>query len=323
MAHDRTNEFFAIVKSIQSKPQYLPKMQEATELRARRGQGVKSSDTALASYADFMNRSRATARDLVKAYSRLQELSQLSRKTTLYDWEETSRQLNQLILVVKQDIRNLTAQVEELKKLQSVNPSFSSSYRSKSHNMESHASTVILNLQQSLASMSSDFKATLEIRSQNQQKQAARRQQFSSPESASLFANGSSNSSAIIDFNGHDSYGLNSHLSSQQQQQQQQLLVYEDNSLQYLEERANAMQSVESTIVELGTIFNQLATMVQQQEEMIGRIDANVADAALNVESAHEQLLQYFRSISSNRWLMIKVFGVLFVFFLLFAVFAI
>ena len=322
MAHDRTNEFFQIIKSIQSKPQYLPKVHEATELRARRGQGVKSSDKALASYAEFMNRSRSTARDLARAYSRLQELIQLSKRTTLYDWEETSHQLSQLILVVKQDIRNLTAQVEELKKLQSVNPSFGSNYRSKSHNMESHASTVILNLQQSLASMSSDFKATLEIRSQNQQKQAARRQQFSSTESASFFANGSSNSSAIIDLNGHDSYSINSH-PAPTQIQHNQLLVYEDNTPQYLEERANAMQSVESTIVELGTIFNQLATMVQQQEEMIGRIDANVSDAALNVESAHEQLIQYFRSISSNRWLMLKVFGVLFVFFLLFAVFAI
>lgn len=318
MAHDRTNEFFHIIKSIQSKPKHLSKMHEATELRARRGQGVKSTDT-LASYSEFMNRSRATARDLVRAYSRLQELSQLSRRTTLYDWEETSRQLNQLILVIKQDIRELTAQIAELKKLQSVNPSFSSSYRSRTHNMESHASTVILSLQQSLASMSNDFKTTLEIRSQNEQRQAARRQQFSSPESASLLANGSK-SSAIIDFNGHDSYPSTS---SASQHQQQQLLVYQDNNLQYLEERANAMQSVEATIVELGTIFNELATMVQQQEEMIGRIDANVTDAAINVESAHEQLLQYFRSISNNRWLIFKVFGVLFVFFLLFAVFAI
>lgn len=51
------------------------------------------------------------------------------------------------------------------------------------------------------------------------------------------------------------------------------------------------------------------------------RIDSNVDDAQLNVEAAHDELLRYFRSVSSNRWLMLKVFGVVLVFILIFAVF--
>lgn len=51
------------------------------------------------------------------------------------------------------------------------------------------------------------------------------------------------------------------------------------------------------------------------------RIDSNVDDAQLNVEAAHDELLRYFRSISSNRWLMVKVFGVVIVFILIFAIF--
>jgi len=82
------------------------------------------------------------------------------------------------------------------------------------------------------------------------------------------------------------------------------------------------MQSIESTIVELGNIFNQLATMVQQQEEMITRIDSNVVDTVMNVEAAHESLLRYFASVSNNRWLIIKVFGILFFFFIVFVLFA-
>lgn len=82
------------------------------------------------------------------------------------------------------------------------------------------------------------------------------------------------------------------------------------------------MQSIESTIVELGTIFNQLATMVHQQEEMITRIDSNVTDTMMNIESAHQSLLQYLASVTNNRWLILKVFGVLFVFFLVFVLFA-
>lgn len=51
------------------------------------------------------------------------------------------------------------------------------------------------------------------------------------------------------------------------------------------------------------------------------RIDANVEDTQLNVEAAHTEILKYFQSVSSNRWLMIKIFLVLVVFFIVFVVF--
>ena len=39
----------------------------------------------------------------------------------------------------------------------------------------------------------------------------------------------------------------------------------------YIQERADAMENIHSTIVELGTIFRQLAEMVQEQEEQVAR----------------------------------------------------
>lgn len=51
------------------------------------------------------------------------------------------------------------------------------------------------------------------------------------------------------------------------------------------------------------------------------RIDANVDDAEMNVEAAHHEILKYFKSVSSNRMLMIKVFGIMIVFFVIFVVF--
>ena len=39
----------------------------------------------------------------------------------------------------------------------------------------------------------------------------------------------------------------------------------------YLEGRAETMQNIESTVVELGGIFQQLAHMVKEQEEMVER----------------------------------------------------
>ena len=102
--------------------------------------------------------------------------------------------------------------------------------------------------------------------------------------------------------------------------QSQQMVLY-DESDNYVQQRAETMQSIESTIVELGGIFQQLAHMVKEQEEMVERIDTNVQDAELNIEAAHSEILKYFQTVSKNRWLMIKIFGVLIFFFIFFIIF--
>jgi len=59
--------------------------------------------------------------------------------------------------------------------------------------------------------------------------------------------------------------------------------------------------------------------MVAEQRETVQRIDADTIDIASNVGGAQRELLKYYTSISSNRWLMLKVFGVLIVFVRLFS----
>ena len=46
------------------------------------------------------------------------------------------------------------------------------------------------------------------------------------------------------------------------------VLLFKDN---YLQSRAATMQNIESTVVELGGIFQQLAHMVKEQDEMVER----------------------------------------------------
>lgn len=103
------------------------------------------------------------------------------------------------------------------------------------------------------------------------------------------------------------------------EQRQQQMMLY-DESDNYVQQRAETMQNIESTIVELGGIFQQLAHMVKEQDEMVERIDSNVQDAELNIEAAHGEILKYFQTVSKNRWLMIKIFGVLIFFFIFFVI---
>ena len=58
---------------------------------------------------------------------------------------------------------------------------------------------------------------------------------------------------------------------------------------------------------QFGGIFQQLATMVSEQGELAIRIDENVDDTLANVDNAQTQLLKYLNSVSSNRWLIMKI----------------
>jgi len=57
--------------------------------------------------------------------------------------------------------------------------------------------------------------------------------------------------------------------------QQMQLQMMEEGQNVYVQQRGQAIEAIEATINELGSIFGQLATMVSEQSDMIERIDAN------------------------------------------------
>merc|ERR1719188_1442015 len=89
----------------------------------------------------------------------------------------------------------------------------------------------------------------------------------------------------------------------------------------YHASRAEAVQNVQKTIGELAQMFQKMAVLVTAQEEMIQRIDSDVDNTLSNVDAAQENLLKYFKYISSNRALIIKVFLILIFFVIFFVVF--
>lgn len=179
--------------------------------------------------------------------------------------------------------------------------------------------------------MSKDFKGVLEVRTENLKQQKERREQFSQGSAVDSLPptaiQGSvlqrSNAARGIGQGGSDAVAidmdqLDNRTLMNSDMSQMQIVEQQDD---YINARATAMENIESTIVELGSIFQELAHMVKEQEEQIQRIDANVEATELNVEAAHGELLKYFQSVTSNRWLIIKVFCVLIIFFIIFVVF--
>ena len=64
---------------------------------------------------------------------------------------------------------------------------------------------------------------------------------------------------------------------------------------------------------DIGQAFQRLGTIVKLHEVMIDRIDRNTEDSLINVEKGRKSLSEAYRSISSNRALIIKIFLILLV----------
>lgn len=307
---DRTAEFVATIQSKREKPQWI--QQRQVQMNNNRDQ-IKPSKLAMdPQYRKLMRVSHACSQKIKDSIEKLERFTLLARKRTVFDDGE----LNRLIAEIRQDIGETKSQLDYLK--------------SECEPKQRHTENIVTILQRKLANVTSSFKSTLEMRSRSVQEQTARHEMFSDvvgSSSTSRYEIRSTGDNALvtIDMGASNSSSSSSQLqhrqlyNHQQQQQQQQLAVHDPIDLS---ERADKMQLIESTIVELGTVFNQLAHMVQAQGETITRIDMNISETTANVEAAHDALLRYFASINSNRWLILKVFGVLFFFFIIFVVFA-
>ena len=186
-------------------------------------------------------------------------------------------------------------------------------------------------LQGKLTDVTANFKDVLEVRTKNIQASRSRTSNFVSSVSSSALAPPDPSQSASplyhtptksttpTPYGNSDVLALepSSHnqLSRSGFASDQQLLLMEEAQPQnqYIQQRGQAIDAIESTINELGSIFGQLATMVAQQGEQIQRIDEDTADVVDNVEGAQRELMKYWSRVSGNKWLVAKMFGVLMV----------
>ncbi|XP_068182276.1 syntaxin-5a isoform X2 [Antennarius striatus] len=294
---DRTLEFQSACKSLQGRPNGV--------------QASKPVLNALRQRSDFTVMAKRIGKDLNNTFAKLEKLTILAKRKSLFD--DKAVEIEELTYIIKQDINSLNKQIAQLQDL------VRSAGAPGGKHIQTHSNTIVVSLQSKLASMSNDFKSVLEVRTENLKQQRSRREQFSQPpvSSSPMMAN-NFKSSVLMQDESRSLGDVSIDMDSQTNPMQLQLIDEQDS---YIQSRADTMQNIESTIVELGSIFQQLAHMVKEQEETIQRIDANVEDTQVNVDAAHTEILKYFQSVSSNRWLMIKIFLVLIVFFIIFVVF--
>jgi len=321
---DRTNEFRACVESIRNRSS-IPNRDIQGKQRLQNGANKPSK-------SEFARMASAIGKDITNTTMKLDKLAQLAKRKTLFD--DRPVEISELTYIIKQDIANLNKQIASL---QTFVKTQKASRSGPSKQVDEHNNNVVMLLQSKLASTSMSFKDVLEIRTQNMKESKDRTEQFmystaaaatqapsnsvlynnSRPDSASGFRSDSKGKGRAQDGDllALDMVSAEAGIGNGSAFQQMQLVEQQDD---YIQSRSTAIESIESTIAELGQIFTQLANMVAEQRETVQRIDADTIDVVNNVSGAQRELLKYYASISSNRWLMLKVFGVLIVFFLIF-----
>jgi syntaxin 5 len=326
---DRTDEFRSILAQAQRRQaQSKTGAQKQSLLTAQEKSQANGSTQRQRS--EFARNASEVARGVASTMAKLERLSQLAKRKTLFD--DRPVEFDELTFVIKQDMAALSGQVQSL---QAMNSKQHPKAKPGIDQEGEHNSNVVLLLKDKLQNVGTNFKDVLEVRTKNMQASRSRTEQFlstaASQSHSSLDPSRTDSPLYQTPQRGRSPGGFNRNTNAVQQdllslepsgssaltrggpQSDAQLLLMEEAQPQnaYIQERGRAIESIESTIQELGGNFSQLAQMVSEQGEQIQRIDANTEDVVDNVEGAQRELMKYWSRVQGNRWLVAKMFGVL------------
>nr|GLL40314.1 syntaxin-31 isoform X1 [Ipomoea trifida] len=329
---DRTSEFLSLsktLKKIGATP--LPNKQQSDAVSSpSQSQSPPNPDRS-----EFSKKASRIGLRIHQTSQKIDRLAKLAKKSSIFD--DQSKEIQELTALIKDEITGLNVAVSDLQTLQSIEISDGNYSQDKIV----HCNAVCDDLKSRLMGATKQFQDVLTTRTKNMRAHENRKQIFSTnmsresplrqptpsvtepPPWTTSPSSGGILPSSVPPANGvqvgnqlRRRLATDNTPSHQMEVSMIQQVVPRHES--YSQNRAVALQSVESTISELSGIFTNLATMVAQQGELAIRIDDNMDDTLANVEGAQNSLLKYLNQISSNRMLMIKIFLVLIFFLALF-----
>lgn len=98
-----------------------------------------------------------------------------------------------------------------------------------------------------------------------------------------------------------------------QGQSKTQMMLEEESNLEELQEREKSIRQLESDIVDVNTIFKDLATMVHEQGEVVDSIEANVESTQYRVEEGTQHLRQaeQYKNKARKKKLILSIIGII------------
>ncbi|XP_022156929.1 syntaxin-31 [Momordica charantia] len=291
------------------------------------------SGSPAATRSEFSRKASRIGLGIQETSQKIVRLAQLAKRSSMFD--DPIREIQELTALIKNDITSLNVAITDLQTIQKVETS-DGNY---SQDRVVHSTAVCDDLKSKLMGATKQLQDVLTARTENIKANESRRQIFSANANREIpfqnqakivtqpppwSSNTSENAqSSMLLSNGAQVGGqLRRRLAventpSQQMEMSmlQQVVPRQEN---YSQSRSVALHNVESTISELSGIFTHLATMVAHQGELAIRIDDNMDESLANVEGARSALLRHLNQISSNRWLLIKIFAILILFLMVF-----
>lgn len=328
---DRTSEFLQIVNIFKQKHAADPQIRTQKNLNTggKPGGGI----AIIRQRQEFNATAKKVGANLSHTFEKLEKLTLLCKQRNLFD--DRPVEISELTAVINQDIDGLKRSLIALETCGRTIPN------NGRKDVAKQTKTQIKVLSSGVTLASKSFLNVIELRKENIKFQNERRSHFqnSTPNaggSGSVSTDGVRNrrnqtgqAFAAFEQNNSNSVLFQDEMASQQSTvprdafqganyQDMQMMQQEND---YAQEREQNMATIESAIVEVGKVMQQLGNMVAEQQETVMRIDSNLESTELNIEAAHSEILKYFQSVTNNRWLMAKVFGTLVVFFIVFVVF--
>ncbi|XP_065872808.1 syntaxin-31 [Euphorbia lathyris] len=299
---------------------------------------LKSYSPSISSRSEFNKKASVIGLGIHETCLKIARLSKLAKRSSMFD--DPTVEIQELTTLIKNDITTLNGALTDLQTLQNMEMA-DGNY---SQDRVVHSTAVFDDLKGKLMGATKELQGVLTTRTENIKAHENRKQIFSSnasrenpfarqaksiteppPWSGSGDAFDNSQPSALPPNNVQAGNQLrrrpgvdNAPSQHLEMSMLQQVAPRQET---YTQGRAVALHNVESTISELSGIFTHLATMVAQQGELAIRIDDNMEESLTNVENARGALLKYLSQISSNRWLIIKIFAIVIFFLVVFIVF--
>ncbi|AMD21780.1 HFL076Wp [Eremothecium sinecaudum] len=282
--------------------------------------------------SEFQQRASQISHHIAEVAQLLGKLAQLAKRKPMFN--DNPIEIAEMTYLIRRRIHNIEHEMTELSKHCSKNGSLESKGATQAIQ---HTKNVVNLLNTKMKNVSGDFKSVLEARQKLEIANKDRWERIGSDGTkgpggsmqGDVGRNLTAAAATAVSYNSANPFmssvieeDSRSNASASDQlifpSEQALLLEEQQNANQiYLHERSRAVETIESTIQEVGNLFQQLAHMVQEQGETIQRIDANVEDIDLNISGAQRELLKYLDRISSNRWMAVKIFAIIFIFFLI------
>jgi len=280
---DRTFEFRSIVESLN------PKNHVSSPTHTKK--------TSLLSVRKLASEiSKETAETAMK----LNELTKLAR--TRSPFGDPTSKIDEYTFGIKQDIAILEQKIQKLDHMVKGESA-------ANKHCENHSKTIIHALNSTLMDTTKKFTETLKLRTNNLREQEERRERVTGHRSLTPFK-----VQPVFDIYDEEKMGTNGDVVIPMSMQY-------DDSQSLVIQRVDQVREIEKEISQVQQIFMKLAELVSIHGEKIRRIEDKMDETLVHGNDAHRNLLEVYNGLSSNRRLILKSFGVVMFFILVWIVF--